>query len=309
MHRAASASLAILFALAPARATELAPYVWSWGATSTLVEAPNLTTATLAFVIAGAGCRDDGMVRAMAPEVERFRAKGGRVILSFGGQAGTPIEAACGDDDQLLALIESVMDALGTRALDFDVEGPQLENGEASARRTRVLRRLQAKHPGLTVSLTLPVAPDGLPAPALDLVKSTVAGGVHLSVVNIMTMDYGRGTTDLGAVAIRSAEATISQLEAVFPYSSRAQRFGRLGITPMIGRNDDGSVFTVADARQVARYAAQKGLGRLSFWALQRDRPGASIETASGVDAPPFAYFDALRDLPPPPVRKPSKPG
>jgi chitinase len=50
-----------------------------------------------------------------------------------------------------------------------------------------------------------------------------------------------------------------------------------IGVTPMIGVNDTQSeVFRQADATQLAAFAQQKGLGLLSYWALQRDMPGGS---------------------------------
>ena len=280
-------------------ATELAPYFWTWGrgAVSSLMDARHQTglqSATIAFVTSGGGCTDDGSTLAMSDDIERFITSGGTVIISFGGAAGTYVETACTDEDQLFHLIEGVIQRLGTQRLDFDVEGPQLSNIEATARRIRVLHRLQGKYPILSVSLTLPVEPNGLPGAALDLIKSTVAGGVKIAVINIMTMDYGPGTSNLGKIAIQSAEGTVEQLRTVYPSTPRAQLYGMLGITPMIGRNDDGTMFTVSDARQVATFALQKGIGRLSFWALQRDQPGINIETSSGTQEAKFAYHQAF---------------
>jgi len=286
-------------ALSHVAATELAPYFWTWGggAVSSLMDAKRQTglqSATIAFVTSGSGCIDDGSAILMSDDIERFMTSGGSVILSFGGAAGSYVETACTDEDQLFNLIEGIIQRLGTQRLDFDVEGPQLANTQATARRIRVLRRLQGKYPTLSVSLTLPVEPSGLPGLALDLIRSTVAGGVQIAVINIMTMDYGAGTNDLGKVAIQSAEGTVEQLGAVYPSRTRAQLYGMLGITPMIGRNDDGTMFTVSDARQVATFALQKGIGRLSFWALQRDQPGVNIETSSSTQEAKFAYWQAF---------------
>jgi hypothetical protein len=46
-----------------------------------------------------------------------------------------------------------------------------------------------------------------------------------------------------------------------------------VGITPMIGQNDvTDEVFTLSDAVQVAAFAAQEGIGRLSMWSVTRDQ-------------------------------------
>ncbi len=39
----------------------------------------------------------------------------------------------------------------------------------------------------------------------------------------------------------------------------------------MIGRNDEGKVFTQEDAKKVVEYAKNKNIGHLGFWALGRD--------------------------------------
>ncbi|MGL9773127.1 MAG: hypothetical protein ACR5LG_01950 [Sodalis sp. (in: enterobacteria)] len=41
----------------------------------------------------------------------------------------------------------------------------------------------------------------------------------------------------------------------------------------MIGRNDDGTIFTLDNAFNVGAFAAQHGLSSLSFWSLNRDNP------------------------------------
>src|SRR3954466_12624700 len=215
--------------LSDAAATELAPYFWTWGggAVSSLVDAKHQTglqSATIAFMTSGGGCTGDGSAIMMSDDIERFMTSGGSVILSFGGAAGTYVETACTDEDQLYGLIEGIIQRLGTQRLDFDVEGPQLANAEVTARRIRVLRRLQGKYPTLSVSLTLPVEPSGLPGPALDLIRSTGGGGVKIAVINIMAMDYGAGTSNLGEIAIQSAEGTVEQLGTVYP--SKSEGFG-----------------------------------------------------------------------------------
>jgi hypothetical protein len=280
-------------------AAELTPYFWNWGggAASSLMDAKQqmgLQSATIAFVTSGGDCTDDRSTLAMSADIEEFIASGGKVIISFGGAAGTYIETACTDEDQLFSLIDNIIQRLGTQRLDFDVEGSQLSDASATGRRTRVLARLQSKYPNLYVSFTLPVGPGGLPSAAVNLLKSTAAGGVHIGVINIMTMNYGSGTTNLGDVAIQSAEATVLQLISIYPSMTSAQRYAMMGITPMIGVNDDGTVFTVSDAEKIANHVNQKRIGRLSYWALQRDQKGTDIASSSGTQQSKFAYYLAF---------------
>jgi hypothetical protein len=57
----------------------------------------------------------------------------------------------------------------------------------------------------------------------------------------------------------------------------------------MIGINDDGSTFTLADASSVASWASSNGIGRLAFWSVDRDQAcpggngGAASPTCSGI--------------------------
>jgi hypothetical protein len=57
----------------------------------------------------------------------------------------------------------------------------------------------------------------------------------------------------------------------------------------MIGVNDDGSKFTVADAGSVENFAASNGLGRLAFWALTRDTAcgGSAAQAVASPSASP----------------------
>jgi hypothetical protein len=55
-----------------------------------------------------------------------------------------------------------------------------------------------------------------------------------------------------------------------------------IGVTPMIGQNDDpAEVFTEANAQTLVNFAQQNHLGRLAFWSVDRDQPCTS--SASGL--------------------------
>lgn len=55
--------------------------------------------------------------------------------------------------------------------------------------------------------------------------------------------------------------------------------YANIGVTPMIGTNDDSAeIFTAADARSLVSFAQQNHLGRLAFWSVDRDQPcGGSV--------------------------------
>jgi chitinase len=88
-----------------------------------------------------------------------------------------------------------------------------------------------------------------------------------------MTMDFG-GSFDnpanMGSDAISAAQNTLNQVRGSFPGDS----FANIGITPMIGVNDDSAeVFSEANASSVVSFANSNGIGRLAFWSVDRDQP------------------------------------
>ena len=282
-------ALAALSLTPLAHATEVAPYfeTWAYGGgytPTTLMQAKSsggVLAATMAFGVSGGGCTLGGgleanMSGAGKTDIVNFQAAGGRVILSFGGASGTYLENAC-SDDAMFNLINNILSTTGARAIDFDVEGDQLDIASLNTRRSNVAKRLQAAYPGLYVSFTLPVDPSGLEDDALAVLRSAHGAGVSVNVVNVMAMDYGDASSTMGARAISAATGTFNQIKTIFTGKTDAQLWAMVGVTPMIGVNDTTSeVFRQADATQLTTFAQQKGLGLLSYWALQRDMPGGS---------------------------------
>ena len=121
--------------------------------------------------------------------------------------------------------------------------------------------------------------------------------------VNLMVMDYGeavarncvvaRGVCDMGQSAIQAAR-------------NLNDRFGvpmsRIELTPMLGVNDVvANVFTLEDARVIARFARESAVGGIHFWSLDRDVPcppdvlGVSSICSGLRGMPGFAFADAFR--------------
>jgi chitinase len=66
-----------------------------------------------------------------------------------------------------------------------------------------------------------------------------------------------------------------------------------IGITPMIGENDDHYKFTTDNAQKVANFAKQKGIGLLAFWGMQRDRSGSGdLDNFSNVSQSNFQFLN-----------------
>lgn len=264
----------------------------------------------LAFVTDGGGCTpkwggvtdlgSDGV----AAQIGALRAKGGDVRVSFGGASGSELATTCSSADVLAAAYGKVVDAYKLTKVDFDVEGAALPNTTANTNRAKAIAKLQAQHPGLDVSFTLPVMPEGLTQDGVNLLSNAKSNGVRISTVNIMAMDYGASYNgDMGTYAEQAATAAQAQIKGVLGLSDSAA-WKAVAVTPMIGVNDVSSeVFKVDDATQLVDFAKSKGLGGLSMWSATRDQqcPGGTKPTAdatcSSITQAKFAFSKAFGAL------------
>jgi chitinase len=271
-----------------------APYVETWGSTSAIANAQAATGLkyyTLAFVLDGGGCNatwngnvsiaDSGWQTA----INNLRASGGDVMASFGGAAGTELGQGCGSVSTLQAQYQKVIDTLNLTRIDLDIEGAALDDTAANDRRNQALAALQQQYAAvgkhLAVDYTLPVAPNGLLSNSLSLLNNARSRGLDVSVVNIMTMDYGP-SMDMGQAAISAANGLYSQLGNIWTSKTSSQLWAMEGNTPMIGVNDStNEVFTTANASTLESFAASKGIQELAFWSLGRDHPCATNGTLS----------------------------
>ncbi|MGQ4437845.1 chitinase, partial [Streptomyces sp. SAS_260] len=231
--------------------------------------ATGLKNYTLAFLIPKSGCTPqweagNSALGAFTSQVNTLKAAGGNVIISFGGAEGGELAQTCTSVSALTAAYASVVNTYGITRLDFDIEGDTLGNTAANTRRNQALAALQAQNPNVEVDYTLAVDPSGLESDTLNLLKDAKSKGVKVNLVNIMTMDFGDGENALND-ALSAAKGTAAQLASLYGIST-AQAYGRMGLTPIAGRNDDDENFTQANATTLESFAATNGVQELSFW-------------------------------------------
>ncbi|MFF3191452.1 carbohydrate binding domain-containing protein [Streptomyces misionensis] len=283
----------------------VAPYVdmsnGQEGLLDTAVTGHHLKAYTAAFVL-GEGCNQVwgdtlpiGNDSYTDPEIARAKAEGASVIISSGGASGLPLAWTCTTQSSIDAGYQALIDDYGVTQLDFDVEGAAVADTAAAARQMQAMKDLKATNPDLRFSVTLPVLTSGLTNDGVNILKAAKNAGVRIDVVNIMAMDYYAGTgTEMGQGALDAARSTLAQMQSV----DSGYGYANLGITPMIGKNDDGSTFTLADAQTVENFAAQNGVGRLSFWSVNRDQPcggsANSLPTCSEIGQSSLAFTDAF---------------
>ncbi|WP_316520499.1 carbohydrate binding domain-containing protein [Kitasatospora brasiliensis] len=287
---------------APDVALPVAPYIdmgaWPTPSMPAMAKAGSLKGYTMGFVT-GVGCKAswfnayDPRTAWAKDQVDALRAAGGDVKVSFGGAAGTELAAACTTVDSLFAEYDAVVNAYNLRYVDFDIEGAAIADTASNDRRSAALAKLQQAHPGLKVSFTLPVLPEGLTAEGVAIVKSARDAGVSVDLVNIMAMDYYRTGTDYGNAAVQAAQSLFGQLKALYPAKTDARLWAMVGVTPMIGENDDHQIYNQADAQQLVDFARQNHIGMLAFWDATRDAnacTGGSLSKCTNIPQQPYEF-------------------
>jgi hypothetical protein len=224
-------------------------------------------------------------------QITAIRARGGDVIISFGGADGKEIAITETNAVALQAKYQSIIDRYKFTWLDFDIEGDALENTGANQRRNTALANLQAKNPGLIISYTLPVDPNGISDDAQKLLADAKAKGLKVHSANVMVMDFGPHFSKgrkMSDVSIASALKAHEQCGKIDPAI-------QIGLTPDIGQNDVKSeIFSLDDAKELKDWAAtQPWICSLSFWCSNRDAEKSSKKsgnTTSGVQQEPWAF-------------------
>lgn len=288
-----------------------APYMYASGyPLAAMAKIAGVRYLTLAFILNGQqDCQaawDGGITleqqKLLPDELKNLRQRGGNVIISFGGAAGTELAQSCPDVESLSAQYQAVVDAYNVTRLDFDIEGDAIKDSVSIDRRSQALAALQTKAAGdgktIDVTFTLPVSPDGLTTNGLAVLQSAIDNHVYINMVNIMTMDFGSAypPDQMAALTIKAANSLFDQMAELFPQKTEDELWAMIGLTPMIGLNDSApEVFTLDDATTVLQYAQDKGIGQIAIWAFNRDKSCSGNAktisgTCSGVQQDPYAY-------------------
>lgn len=236
--------------------------------------------------------------------VAAFDKAGVDYLVSTGGQGGV---FTCATDEGMERFIGRY-ESKHLIGLDFDIEAEQTPaQVDALIGRIKVA---QQKRPHLRYSFTVAThaASDGslgsLNQQGETILAAVRRHGLGSYTFNLMVMDYGpgerkncvlnkAGNCDMGKSALQAARNVHAKYK--IPYA-------QLELTAMIGVNDVVSnVFTLADARMLARDARRMKLAGVHYWSLDRDTPctvpttGAS-PTCSTLDLPTGAYNQAFAD-------------
>lgn len=97
----------------------------------------------------------------------------------------------------------------------------------------------------LHLTYTLATMPTGMPEPQLEQVQAAKDAGVTIDILALMTMDMV--LTDVEPSSEASILAGAKQFETVYGLAA-GTGIKRMGVIPMIGRDDQGAQFSVSDA-------------------------------------------------------------
>ncbi|MDG4767553.1 cellulose binding domain-containing protein [Solwaraspora sp. WMMD406] len=267
-----------------------APYIYDWGnapAPATVMSATGIRWFTRAFILSGGGCTPawDGARPLLggsdAAQIAAIRAAGGDIIPSVGGWSGNKLGPNCASAAALAGALQQVIDAYQLRAIDMDVENiDEFENETVQDRILGALKILKQNNPGLITIVTIGTATTGPTWWGTRMINRAAQLQAGVDVWTIMPFNFG-GHADMYGSTVSAATGLRDTLKAAFGWNDTTA-YARMGISGMNGRSDQGEITTVAQWTQIRDWARARGLARLAFWSVNRDRPCPGAPLSSG---------------------------
>ncbi|MDX6206205.1 MAG: chitinase [Frankiales bacterium] len=242
----------------------------------------------LAFILAnGSSCAAawDGTApvssdTAVGGVINGVRSAGGDVSVSIGGYGGTKLGQVCSSAATTAAAYQAVITKYALKAIDFDLEEPEYENTTAINNEVGAAQILQRNNAGLYVSITVPGTTSGTGYFGQNVLNTAKGLGFTPNNYSIMPFDGGFN----GAASQQSALTAFNGLLTTTFGWTAANAWAHEGISQMNGRSDTGEIFSQSDFAANLSFASTKGMGRFTFWSVNRDRqcPGGANSTTSG---------------------------
>ncbi|TDD34431.1 chitinase [Saccharopolyspora elongata] len=241
---------------------------------------------TLAFILSGNGCDPawDGerpLDGDDATQIKRIRDAGGDVVVSMGGSAqeGRKLGEVCPNEQSLANAYQKVIDAYQLKAVDVDIEKGEFKSHEAQDRELGALKILKQRNPGLKTTLVFPTERTGPSDLGKRLIRRAHELGANVDVFTIMPFNFGG--TDMTRDTISATEGLVSEIADAFAIPIE-EAYQKAGISSKNGGLEE--TVRLADFHNFLDYANDRRLGRFTFWAVNRDRPGdPSHDAGSGI--------------------------
>jgi len=271
-----------------------APYLYlGWGdppSATAVMSATGIKAFTMAFMLASNGCNPSWDSQrpltggADQQTINASRAAGGDVEISFGGWQGNKLGPACSDANALAGAYQKVIDAYRLKVIDIDIENyDEFENATVRSRIVAALKIVKQRNAGIKTVLTFGTTKTGPNYAGIELIKDVKNQGANVDVFTIMPFDFGG--TNMYQDTVNASEGLKNQLKSTFGWSDAAA-YGHMGISGMNGLTDQQEQVTPATWQQIVNYARSKGLVRLAYWAVNRDRAcpgGGVVSNCSGI--------------------------
>ncbi|PZG12345.1 carbohydrate-binding protein [Nonomuraea aridisoli] len=265
---------------APARMPG-APYLYmGWGSPpnpGTVMDTTGVRSFTMAFILSGGGCNPawDGQRPltggADQQAINTIKSKGGSVQVSFGGWSGNKLGPNCSSPEAFAGAVQRVIDAVGPAVVDFDIENTdEFANYTVQDRILNGLKIVKADNPNVKVVVTFGTTRTGPDAHGIRLINRSRELGVPIDNYTIMPFNFGG--SNLYQDTVNASEGLKNALKNAFGWSD-AQAYARMGISGMNGLSDQQELTTPATWTQIRDWARDRGLTRLAYWAVNRDRP------------------------------------
>jgi hypothetical protein len=278
-----------------------APYLYmGWGNPpnpQTVMNATGVKWFTMAFVLSSGGCNPawDGsrplQGSADATAIQQIRAAGGDIVPSFGGWSGNKLGPNCATPQALAGAYQQVINAYNLKAIDIDIENSdEFENETVQDRIINALRIVKQNNPGIQTIVTFGTTTAGPNFYGNRLIDRARALNANIDIFTIMPFDFG--SSNIGTDTVNASEGLKTKLKSTFGWSD-AQAYAHMGISGMNGLSDQQELTTTQTWTQIRDYAKSRGLGRLAFWSVNRDRgcPGGGVVAhCSGIAQPDWEF-------------------
>jgi hypothetical protein len=271
-----------------------APYLYlGWGdppAPATVMSATGVRWFTMAFVLSGGGCTPAwDSTRPLTGGVDQqainaIRGAGGDIVPSFGGWSGNKLGPNCSTPQALAGAYQQVINAYGLKAIDIDIENSdEFENDTVRNRIIEALKIVKQNNPGIQTIVTFGTTTTGPNYYGNQLIERAAAIGANIDVFTLMPFDFG--SSNIYNDTINAAEGLKNKLKSTFGWTD-AQAYQHMGLSGMNGLSDQQELTSVGTWTQIRDWAKTRGLARLAFWSVNRDRgcPGGGVvSNCSGI--------------------------
>jgi chitinase len=285
-----------------------APYEYlGWGNPQTptqVMSATGIEDFTLAFILSKGKCNPtwDGSRPLLGGSDEAaitsIRAAGGDVVVSFGGFSGKKLGTSCKTPAALAAAYEKVINDYSLHAIDIDIEHKEVASATTRQRVIAALALVQQQDPALEISVTFGTDESGPNQQDLSLISDATAQHFTPTAWTVMPFDFEAPVSDMDAVSIEAAEGLDKVLASAY-HESDAVAYTQIGISSMNGDTDESNeTVSVANFQSILAFAQTNHLARLTFWALNRDRPCGGSDTTSdscsGINQQPYDFTNLV---------------